>query len=128
MTTYQGAEGKTDDARSDWLIAARIDFGGGFRVAAAHKQVTDDNDMNGSQLTDLGVRFVQGANSFALVGSHGEMNETDAFHSALMASYARAMGPGVKVHLNAIWNSTESGDGTKENGGTALVSGVKVVF
>ena len=128
MTTYQGAEGVSDDGRSDWLVAARIDFGGGFRVAAAHKQVTNDNDMTNSQLTDLGVRFVQGANSFSLVGSHGEMNETDAFHTAVMGSYARAMGPGVKTHLNVIWNSTENGDGSKENSGTALVTGIKVVF
>ena len=128
MTTYQGAEGATDGGLSDWLIAARIDFGGGFRVAAAHKVVQNDDDSMDSQLTDVGVRFVQGANSFSLVGSHGEMDNSDAFHTVLMGSYARAMGPGVKVHLNAIWNSTESGDGMKENGGTALVSGIKVVF
>ena len=45
-----------------------------------------------------------------------------------MGSYARSMGPGVKVHTNVIWNSSENGDGTKENSGTALVTGVKVVF
>ena len=128
MTSYQGAEGKTDDGRSDWLVAARLDFGGGFRVSAAHKQVTNDNDMTNGQLTDVGVRYVQGANSFSLVGSHGEMNETDAFHTALMGSYARAMGPGVKTHLNVIWNSSENGNGTVENTGTALVTGIKVKF
>ena len=128
MTTYQGADGATDGGKSDWLVAASIDFGGGFRVAAAHKQVTDDNEMNESQLTDVGVRFVTGANSFSVAGSHGEMNNTDAFHTAVMASYARAMGPGVKTHLNVIWNSSESDDGSQENGGTALVSGIKVVF
>ena len=75
MTSYQGADGMKDDDRSDWLIAGRIDFGGGFRVAIGHKRVTDDNKMNESMLTDAGVRFVQGANSFSLVGSHGEMEE-----------------------------------------------------
>ena len=70
----------------------------------------------------------QGANSFALVGSHGEMENSDAFHTAVMGSYARALGPGVKWHANVIWNSSESGDGSKENSGTALVSGLKVVF
>ena len=106
MTSYQGADGMKDDDRSDWLIAGRIDFGGGFRVAIGHKRVTDDNKMNESMLTDAGVRFVQGANSFSLVGSHGEMENTDAQHTAVMASYARALGPGVKWHANVIWNST----------------------
>ena len=108
MTSYQGADGMKDDDRSDWLIAGRIDFGGGFRVAIGHKRVTDDNKMNESMLTDAGVRFVQGANSFSLVGSHGEMENTDAQHTAVMASYARALGPGVKWHANVIWNSTTS--------------------
>ena len=165
MTSYQGAEGKKDDDRSDWLVAGRIDFGGGFRVAVGHKQVTDDNKMMESSLTDAGVRFVQGANSFSLVGSHGEMENTDAQHTAVMASYARALGPGVKWHANIIWNNTEAGaydtmylnepatgtddanDGKtvdlnttgavdpasrvmtmNKNSGTAIVTGIKVVF
>ena len=128
MTNYQGAEGATDAALSDWLVAARIDFGGGFRIAAAHKVVQNDDEAMDSQLTDVGVRFVQGANSFSLVGSHGEMDNSDAFHTAVMGSYARAMGPGVKAHLNALWNSSESGDGSQENSGTALITGIKVVF
>ena len=163
MTSYQGAEGMKDDDRSDWLVAGRIDFGGGFRVAIGHKRVTDDNKMNESSLTDAGVRFVQGANSFSLVGSHGEMENTDAQHTAVMASYARALGPGVKWHANVIWNSTQSAkmmsddmkkggkiisdseggasyrlsddeDATmkymdqSENSGTAIVTGIKVVF
>ena len=56
------------------------------------------------------------------------MEEGDAFHTAVMGSYARAMGPGVKTHLNVIWNSSENTDGSVENSGTALVSGIKVVF
>ena len=164
MTSYQGADGKKDDDRSDWLVAGRIDFGGGFRVAVAHKQVNDDDKMRQSQLTDAGVRFVQGANSFSLAGSHGEMDNTDASHTAVMASYARALGPGVKWHANVIWNSTQSREGhvpggryladgspeafnedgestniqdntaymqqmgQSENSGTAIVTGIKVVF
>ena len=128
MTTYQGAEGMSDAGLSDWLVAARIDFGGGFRAAIAHKQVDNDNEMTNSQLTDVGVRFAAGANSFSLVGSHGEMDNTDAFHTVVMGSYARAMGPGIKAHMNVIWNSTENGDGSKENSGTALVTGIKVSF
>ena len=56
MTAYQGAEGASDAGLNDWLIAARLDFGGGFRVSAAHKQVNNDDDMTNGQLTDVGVR------------------------------------------------------------------------
>ena len=128
MTTYQGADGAADDDRSDWLVAGRIDFGGGFRVAAAHKQVTDENEARQSQLTDVGVRFVQGANSFSLTGVVGEMDNSQASYAAVMGSYARAMGPGVKVHLNLIGTESESGDGNSENRGIVSVAGIKVVF
>jgi len=124
MTSYQGCDGPKmkdgkaycdDSAKSDWLVAGRIDFGGGFRVAIGHKQVTDDNKMKQGQMTDAGVRFVQGANSFSLVGSHGEMKKTDAAYTAVMGSYARALGPGVKWHANVIWNSSQSADTTSDN-------------
>ena len=55
--------------QSDWVVAARIDFGGGFRVSAAHKRTTDDDKAAQGQVTDVGARFVTGANSFSLVGS-----------------------------------------------------------
>ena len=113
---------------SDWLVAARLDFGGGFRVAGAYKRVTNDNEATQSQLVDLGVRFVTGANSFSLVGSQGEMDENSATHTAIMGSYARAMGPGVKVHMNLLWNETENATGTAENTGLAGIGGIKVVF
>ena len=128
MTTYQGADGAVDDDRSDWLVAGRIDFGGGFRVAAAHKQVTDEDERRQGQLTDVGVRFVQGANSFSLTGVIGEMDNSQASYTAVMGSYARAMGPGVKVHLNVIGTESESSDGNNENSGIVSVVGLKVVF
>ena len=113
MTAYNGcnscmADSKQYKDQSDWLIAGRIDFGGGFRVAAAHKQVTDDVKANQGSLTDIGVRFVQGANSFSLVGSHGEMKNSDASHTGMVASYARALGPGVKLFLSGLWNDSQS--------------------
>ena len=130
MTAYQGGTdgGAGNSDLSDWLVAARIDFGGGFRVSAAHKRTTDDNEANQASLTDVGVRFVQGANQFSLVGMHGEKDMGDASHTKVMGSYARAMGPGVKVHLNALWNESTSPDGSETNSGTALISGIKVVF
>ena len=48
-----------------------------------------------------------------------------------MGSYARALGPGMKVHMNLIWNQSENGDtgsAKVENTGLAAVSGLKVVF
>ena len=128
MTAYQGCDACSDANRSDWLVAARIDFGGGFRVAVAHKQVTDDNEAAQGQLTDLGVRYIAGANSFSLVGSSGQMENNDGEHTVVMGSYARGLGAGAKAHFNVIWNETTSTDGAMTNSGTALVSGIKVVF
>ena len=59
------------------------------------------------------------------------MDESGASHTVVMGSYARAMGPGIKAHMNVIWNETSngaSGDAEMINTGTALVSGIKVVF
>ena len=132
MSAYQGAtEDDTKDDQSDWTIAARIDFGGGFRVSAAHKRTTDDDDAAKGQVTDLGARFVAGANSFSLTGSMGEMDDSGAQHSAIMGSYARAIGPGAKVHMDLIWNQSDngkSGEDKNENTGTAVVTGIKVRF
>ncbi len=126
MTAYQGANDGSSQDRSDWLVAARLDFGGGFRVAGAHKRVTNDNEAQQSQLTDLGVRFVTGANQFSLVGSQGEMEVGDISHTVVMGSYARTLGPGVRVHTNLIWNETQNG--AAENTGIALVTGIAVRF
>ena len=132
MSAYQGAtEDDMKGDQSDWVVAARIDFGGGFRVSAAHKRTTDDDDAAQGQITDVGARFVTGANSFSLVGSMGEMDESGAQYTTVMGSYARGMGPGVKVHTNLIWNQSDngmSGAAKKGNTGTALVTGLKVSF
>ncbi|MDD9993367.1 MAG: porin [Rhodospirillales bacterium] len=127
MTSYQGADGKAEDDRSDWLVAGRLDFGGGFRVAAAHKQVTNESKAQQSQLTDVGVRYIAGANSFSLTGVMGEMDNDDRSYTAVMGSYARAMGPGVKWHLNLIHTESQADNGD-ENTGLILVSGLRVKF
>ena len=141
MSVYQGStkQGMDKDGnrnysetdQSDWVVASRIDFGGGFRVSAAHKRTTDDDNAAQGQVTDVGARFVAGANSFSLVGSMGEMDMSGGQYTAVMGSYARSMGPGVKAHANLIWNQSDnggSGAGKNENTGTALVTGIKVVF
>ena len=132
MSAYQGAtENSAVGDQSDWAVAARIDFGGGFRLAGAHKRTTDDDDAAQGMVTDLGARFVTGANSFSLVGSMGEMDESGAQYTAVMASYARALGAGAKWHANVIWNQSDngmSGADKNENTGTALVSGISVKF
>ena len=128
MTAYQGPNDGSSGDLSDWLVAARLDFGGGFRVSVAHKRVTNDDDATQSQLTDAGVRYVAGANSFSLTGSVGEMDEGSASHTAIMGSYARSLGPGVKIHTNLLWNDTENVAGTAQNSGVASITGIKVVF
>ncbi len=130
MTAYQGgtAGGPTNTDLSDWLVAARLDFGGGFRVSAAHKRTTDDNEATQASLTDIGVQYVAGANSFSLTGMHGEMDMGDASHTKIMGSYARALGPGVKVHMNLLWNESSNGDGSMENSGLAGITGIRVSF
>ena len=126
MATQQG-NNKGGEDNQEWLVAGKISFGGGFTLAIAHKQVDDPMGDRG-QLTDAGVRFVTGANQFSLVGSHGEMDDTDAFYTTAMGSYARVLGPGVKTHLNLIWNSSESADGMEERSGISLNTALKVVF
>ena len=91
---------ETDDKDiSEWLVASRLDFGGGFRVAIAHRSNTNDDKSRRFNLTDGGVRYVAGANSFSLGASYTE-HESDANETRIMGSYARSMGPGVKMHLN----------------------------
>ena len=128
MTAYQGGTGGTPQDTSDWLVAARLDFGGGFRVSAAHKRTTNDNEAQQAALTDIGVRYVAGANSFSLAGMHGELDMGDASHTKIMGSYARALGPGVKVHMNLLWNESSNGDGSMENSGLAGITGIRVSF
>ena len=131
MSAYEGATDGSSDDQSDWAVAARIDFGGGFRLAGGFKRTTDDNEAAQGQVTDLGARFVTGANSFSLVGSMGEMDESGAQYTAVMASYARGLGAGAKWHANVIWNDSDNGmSGADENAntGTALVTGITVRF
>jgi outer membrane protein OmpU len=128
MTAYQGGTEGTPGNSSDWLVAARLDFGGGFRVSIAHKRVTNDADAEQGSLTDIGARFVQGANQFSLVGMHGEMDLSDASHTKIIGSYARILGPGAKIHMNLLWNESASPNGDSENGGVAAVVGVRVGF
>ena len=126
MTMYQGADDGSSQDLSDWLVAARLDFGGGFRVSGAHKRTTNDNEAQQATLTDVGVRYSTGANSFSLVGMVGELDQGNASHTKVMGSYARALGPGTKVHLNLLWNESENGAAT--NSGLAGIVGVKVGF
>ena len=130
-TTSCSANSNPTSDLSDWVVAARLDFGGGFRVSASHKRTTNDDEATQGQVTDLGARFAAGANSFSLVGSMGEMDDGGAEYRAIMGSYARNLGPGAKWHANLIWNQSNNGApgaAEKENTGTVLVSGITVKF
>ena len=151
LITAQAANTAGAEDYKAWIGAARLDFGPA-RIAAAYKRTSDPTAMRG-QLVDVGVRYTAGANSFSLTGMQGEMKDTDESHTKVMASYARALGPGVKVHANIIWNDSQSKttmggqyalDGTvrpdgdvgdymqqsseQNNSGIALVTGIRVSF
>ena len=126
VASLQGSNNGGEDSQA-WLVVGKLSFGGGFTLSVAHKQTDDPMGSRGS-MTDAGVRFVQGVNQFSLVGSHGEMEDNEAFYTAAIGSYARVLGPGVKTHINVIWNSSENADGSAERSGIALNTALKVVF
>ncbi len=129
VSIMQGAE--DDENLSEWLVAGRLDFGGGFRVAVAHQRttsgVTGPLDLEGS-LTTAGVRYTVGANSFSLVGSYGELANTQATYTAAKAAYKRTLGSGVSMDVNLFVNQSQSDDGEQENSGVVLTSGISVAF
>ena len=43
----------------------------------------------------------------------GAMDQGSASYNGITGSYARALGPGVKLHLNLIWNESENSDGQR---------------
>ena len=122
--------GNTDDDADveQWIAAAKVGFGP-VSVAGAYKR--HDTEGGERDILDVGIRHVQGANSFSLVGTTVTPDNGDASYSAAIASYARALGPGVKMHLNVHWNDSDNGkDGAdaKSNTGTAVSVGTTVVF
>ena len=130
-TTKCTANKNPTSDQSDWVVAGRLDFGGGFRVSAAHKRTTNDDKATQGQMTDVGARFITGSNQFSVVGSMGEMDVGGAQYTAVMGSYARILGPGTKVHTNLIWNQSDNGkrgDDKNENTGLAMVTGLTVSF
>lgn len=129
INVMQGAAGQED--LNEWVVAGSLDFGGGFRVAAAHQGTTKGQsgiwpDLEGS-VTEAGVRYTQGANAFSLVGSYGEFANTDNMYSAAKASYRRTLGPGVSLDANLFVNRSENAAG-QENSGTAITTGIFVAF
>ncbi len=129
VNAMQGAKGQED--LNEWLVAGRLDFGGGFRVAVAHQGTTSGVggggiDLEGS-VTEAGVRYVMGPNAFSLVGSYGEFANNGDMYSAVKAAYRRSMGPGVFLDANLFMNNSESDAGDK-NSGTVVTSGITVLF
>ena len=131
METYQGAN---DDAtigdQSRWSVGAYLDFGGGIRVAAAHMRNEDDSNAANGQTTDAGVRFVQGANRFALLGVHAELDDSEDTRTSVVGSYGRTLGPGVVAHVDLFWSESEGTDsGAKKTAeGLVMLTGLKVKF
>ena len=120
----QGANNDGED-EGGWIVAGRLDFGSA-RIAAGYKRTTDPVASAG-YIADVGVRYTVGANAFSLTGSHGEMDDApDRSYRAVMGSYARTLGAGVKVAGNLIYN--ESKNGAMEASGLAGVTSLLVSF
>ena len=122
----QAPDGSDADNLNEWLITGRIDFGGGFRVAVAHQQTAGPDNLEGS-VTEGGVRYTVGPNAFSLVGSYGELKSTQASYTAAKAAYRRTLGAGVFWHAN-LWMNRSKSDAGLENSGSAVSSGMTVVF
>ena len=146
----QGCNTCTDNKEDlkGWVVAGRLDFGGGFRTAIAYKR-TEDAEADRGYVVDAGVRYVAGANQFSFAGSYSELKESTAAHTSLMGSYARSLGPGVKLHVNLVYVDSESektmsaadaGNNEHPDGavdmvttqakksGVTVITGIKVVF
>ena len=131
MRTVQGANnGGMDQSR--WSVGGYVDFGGGFRVAAAHKRNEDDNEAANGQTTDAGVRYAVGANKFSLIGVLAELDNSDDRRTTVIGSYARTMGPGVAAHADLVWSESEgptNADGSQRTyNGLVMLTGIKVKF
>ena len=133
METYQGANDvPTVGDQRRWSVGAYLDFGGGIRVAAAHQRNEDDSKAANGQTTDVGVRFVQGSNSFSLNGVRGELDDSQDARTTVIGAYSRTLGPGVSANASLVWTESESdtdADGEKKKSdGLVLITGLKVAF
>ena len=135
IRTTQGGNGPGGEDDQAWNIVGKLGFGP-VTVAAGYMKQTDPMASR-QDVVDLGVRFVQGANSFSLSGTHSKADEGEARLSIAVASYARALGPGVKLHADVVWNDSQSdsvtdattGDTTQSTkSGSAFVTGLTVSF
>ena len=112
----------TDTDTEQWIAAAKVGFGP-VTVAVAYKR--DEGATR--DIADGGVRYVQGANSFSLTGTSVTPDDGDASYTAMLASYARALGPGVKTHVDLHWSDSDDGAGMT-NTGTGVGVGITVSF
>lgn len=119
-----------DDDVKQAAVALRLDFGP-IRVSGAVKR-TMSNETGGAdqrgRIIDTGMRYTQGANMFSVTYSHGERQTSASKYQAGMASYAKALGPGVRWHANLIWSDSTNGAGTVSNDGFAVSTGIRLSF
>jgi len=128
-TDLIGAVAVDDDVKN-FAAALRLDFGP-IRVAGGIKRTASDEtggtDRRG-RVIDTGVRYTSGASSFSLTYAHGERQSDSTKYEAGMASYAQALGPGVKWHANLIWSDSDNAAGTVNNTGFAISTGIRLSF
>lgn len=125
---------------SDWAeygLSARVDFRG-IRLAAGFRAVLDgviSTYSHEGRIIDVGIRYTMGPNAVSVVFVDGDADGSTSNPASNRAQYltvsvARALGPGVKGHLNvtqADWVG-ESPTSSDDNAGWAFLAGFNIGF
>ena len=92
-------------------------------------------EATGVEEWNFGVKYVAGKDSFSVGYTHAEAegkrsNKSKDELDQLLASYARALGPGVTLSFNFLYGDYDGEDvgSADDNEGFALTTMIKVVF
>jgi predicted porin len=116
--------------KNEWMVGTRIDFGP-LRVAASYSETNNFPGFDGYGF-ELGVRYTWGPNKVSATFQHGEIEGSTAISAndrfdTSMVSYARAIAPGAKWHVNLIWGRLQD-ETLPSNNAYAITTGVQVRF
>ena len=117
---------------------------GPFKVNASYVDRDDQTNAAGVTQTagqetfEIGARYTMGANAFSVgyqaaeaKASTGSALDGDE-HTAVVLSYSRTLGPGVRFLMSGIWADFDDGlinaPSGNSNQGTGLVSGIAIRF
>jgi len=117
---------------------------GPFKVNASYVDKDDQTNAAGVTTTagqetfELGAKYTMGANAFSVgyQAAEAKASTGSAFdgdeHTAIVLSYSRTLGPGVRFLLSGIWADFDDGlinaASGNSNQGTGLASGIAIRF